>query len=127
MACSTSPESEPPCSFPGAGTFLDCSEDCWPGSARSRSSVSRHGSSLDRVGVFEAASVYRLAQPIGYWNGLAIFAGMGALLAVTFASRSRSVIVRAVCAAALVLLLPTFYFTFGRGDGSPLPPGLWPP
>jgi hypothetical protein len=69
----------------------------------------------DRVGVFEAASAYRLAQPIGYWNGLAIFAGMGALLAVAFASRSRSVIVRAVCAAALVLLLPTFYFTFGRG------------
>ena len=69
----------------------------------------------DRVGVFEAASAYRLAQPIGYWNGLAIFTGMGALLAVAFASRSRSVIVRAVCAAALVLLLPTFYFTFGRG------------
>jgi hypothetical protein len=69
----------------------------------------------DRVGVFEATSVYRLAQPIGYWNGLAIFAGMGALLAVVFAARSRSVLVRAACAAALVLLLPTFYFTFGRG------------
>ena len=69
----------------------------------------------DRVGVFEGASAYRLAQPIGYWNGLAIFTGMAALLAVAFASRSRSVIVRAVCAAALVLLLPTFYFTFGRG------------
>jgi hypothetical protein len=69
----------------------------------------------DRVGVFEAASVYRLAQPIGYWNGLAIFAGMGALLAMAFAGRSRSVLVRAACAAALVLLLPTFYFTFGRG------------
>jgi len=27
----------------------------------------------DRVGVFDATSVYRLAQPIGYWNGLAIF------------------------------------------------------
>jgi hypothetical protein len=69
----------------------------------------------DRVGVFEASSVYRLAQPIGYWNGLAIFAGMGALLAVAFAGRSRSILVRAGCAAALVLLLPTFYFTFGRG------------
>jgi hypothetical protein len=69
----------------------------------------------DRVGVFEATSVYRLAQPIGYWNGLAIFAGMGALIAVVFAARSRSILVRAACAAALVLLLPTFYFTFGRG------------
>ena len=69
----------------------------------------------DRVGVFDATSVYRLAQPIGYWNGLAIFAGMGALVALAFASRARSLPVRAACAAALVLLLPTFYFTFGRG------------
>jgi hypothetical protein len=78
----------------------------------------------DRVGVFEATSVYRLAQPIGYWNGLAIFAGMGALLAVAFAGRSRSVLVRAACAAALVLLLPTFYFTFGRGAWIALAAGV---
>ena len=69
----------------------------------------------DRVGVYDGASVYRLAQPIGYWNGLAIFTGMGALLALGFASRARSIVVRAVAAAAPVVLLPTFYFTFGRG------------
>jgi hypothetical protein len=69
----------------------------------------------DRVGVFDATAVYRLAQPIGYWNGLAIFMAMGALIALAFASRARSAVVRAACAAALVLLLPTFYFTFGRG------------
>jgi hypothetical protein len=68
----------------------------------------------DRVGVFDATSVYRLAQPIGYWNGLAIFTGMGALVAMALAARARSLVVRASCAAALVLLLPTFYFTFGR-------------
>ena len=69
----------------------------------------------DRVGVYDGTSVYRLAQPIGYWNGLAIFTGMGALVAVAFASRARSALVRAACAAALVLLLPTLFFTFGRG------------
>src|SRR5439155_2262388 len=69
----------------------------------------------DRVGVYDGTSAYRLAQPIGYWNGLAIFTGMGALIALGFACRSRSVLVRAACAVAPVLLLPTFYFTFGRG------------
>ena len=69
----------------------------------------------DRVGVYDGTSVYRLAQPIGYWNGLAIFTGMGALVALAFACRSRSVIVRAASAVAPVLLLPTVYFTFGRG------------
>ena len=69
----------------------------------------------DRVGVYDGTSVYRLAQPIGYWNGLAIFTGMGALVALAFACRSRSLPVRAASAVAPVLLLPTFYFTFGRG------------
>jgi O-Antigen ligase len=78
----------------------------------------------DRVGVFEAKTVYRLAQPIGYWNGLAIFCGMGALLALGFAARARTVLARAAGAAALVLLMPTLYFTFGRGPWIALAAGL---
>jgi hypothetical protein len=78
----------------------------------------------DRVGVFDATSVYRLAQPIGYWNGLAIFAGMGAVVAMAFSGRARSLVVRAACAAALVLLLPTFYFTFGRSAWIALATGV---
>jgi hypothetical protein len=78
----------------------------------------------DRVGVFDPTSVYRLAQPIGYWNGLAVFCGMGALLATAFAARHRSIAVRGICSAALVLLLPTFYFTFGRAAWIGLLAGL---
>jgi hypothetical protein len=69
----------------------------------------------DRVSVYDPTSVYRLGQPIGYWNGLAIFTAIGVLLALGFACRSQSLVVRAAAAPAPVLLLPTFYFTFGRG------------
>ena len=69
----------------------------------------------DRLGVYDGTGVYRLAQPIGYWNGLALFAAVGALLALGFATRSRSIAARSVSAALLVFLLPTLYFTFGRG------------
>ena len=69
----------------------------------------------DRVGVFDRTAVYRLAQPIGYWNGLAIFAALGALIAWGFAARARALSGRAAGAAVLVILLATFYYTFGRG------------
>jgi hypothetical protein len=78
----------------------------------------------DRIGVFDRTAVYRLAQPVGYWNGLAIFTAMGAVLAFAFAIRARSLPVRALCAAALVLLLPTLYFTFGRAAWIALAAGL---
>jgi hypothetical protein len=78
----------------------------------------------DRVGVFDPNAVYRLAQPIGYWNGLGVFAAMGALLALGLAARARAVPARAACAGLLVVLLPTLYFTFGRGAWIALGAGL---
>ncbi len=78
----------------------------------------------DRFGVYDGTGVYRLAQPIGYWNGLGVFVGMGALLAFGFAARARTVPVRAVCASLLVILLPTLYFTFGRAAWIALAVGL---
>jgi hypothetical protein len=78
----------------------------------------------DRVGAYDSTTVYRLAQPIGYWNGLALFTGIGALLAFAFAARARSTVSRAACAAVLVVLLPTFYFTYGRGAWIALAAGL---
>jgi tetratricopeptide (TPR) repeat protein len=78
----------------------------------------------DRIGVYDREAVYRLAQPIGYWNGLGIFAGMGALLALGFAARARSGAARAASAGVLVILLPTLYFTFGRAVWIALATGL---
>lgn len=78
----------------------------------------------DRIGVFDRTAVYRLAQPIGYWNGLGIFAAMGALIALGCAARARTLPARAASAGALVILLPTLYFTFGRGAWFALAAGL---
>ena len=68
----------------------------------------------DVVRVADSTATYRLAQPIGYWNGLSIFTVIGVLLAVGFAARGRSIGTRAAAAAVVVPLLVTFYFTFGR-------------
>ena len=78
----------------------------------------------DRVGVYDRSAVYRLAQPIGYWNGLGLFAAMGTLIALGFAARARTSAGRAAGAALLVLLLPTLYFTFGRAAWIALAIGL---
>jgi O-antigen ligase len=69
----------------------------------------------ERLGRFDPIAGYRLSEPLGYWNALGIFAAMGALLALGFAARGRLSITRALAAASLVVLLPTLYFTFGRG------------
>ncbi len=78
----------------------------------------------DRVGVYDRSAVYRLAQPIGYWNGLGLFAAMGALIALGFAARARTTAARAASAAILAVLLPTLYFTFGRAAWIALAIGL---
>jgi O-antigen ligase/polysaccharide polymerase Wzy-like membrane protein len=72
----------------------------------------------------EDISGYRLQEPIGYWNALAIFAAMGALLALGFAMDSRSTAIRALAGASLVILVPTLYFTFSRGGWLALGLGL---
>jgi O-antigen ligase len=69
----------------------------------------------DRLGVYDPIGVYRLAEPLGYWNGLGIFVAMGLLLALGVAAREGSTVLRAVAAAIFVVLMPTLYFTFSRG------------
>jgi hypothetical protein len=78
----------------------------------------------ERLGVFDPVAGYRLSEPIGYWNGLGIFAGVGSLLALGFAARSPLRIVRALAASSLLVTLPTTYFTFSRGSWIALSVGL---
>jgi hypothetical protein len=69
----------------------------------------------DRLGVFDPVAVYRLSTPVGYWNALGLLAAMGTLLALGALVWVRSGGARAGAGAALVVLLPTQYFTFSRG------------
>lgn len=58
---------------------------------------------------------YRLARPVGYWNGLGIVVACGACLAVGLVAGSGPRLVRSAAAAACVPLALTLYFTFSRG------------
>ena len=78
----------------------------------------------DRVGSFDSYVGYRLSEPIGYWNALAVFVAIGIVVAVGLAARARALVVRALSAASLVLLFPVLYFTFGRGGWIALAAGL---
>ena len=78
----------------------------------------------DHIGVFDPIAVYRLSEPVGYWNTMGLVAGMGAILAFGFASRARYAAVRALAAASLVPFVATAYFTFGRAALLTLGAGL---
>jgi O-Antigen ligase len=68
-----------------------------------------------RIGSYDSLAVYRLSTPIGYWNGLGVFAAIGAVVALGFAARGTRPVTRALAAASLLVLVPTIYFTFSRG------------
>jgi hypothetical protein len=78
----------------------------------------------ERLGVFDPVAGYRLSEPLGYWNALGIFAGLGVLLAFGLASRSDSLVLRCLAAASLLVLLPTVYFTFSRASWIAIGVGL---
>ena len=69
----------------------------------------------ERLGLFDPLAGYRLSEPLGYWNGLGVFAAMGALLAVGLVARSSASAVRPIAAASLPVLCTTLYFTYSRG------------
>jgi hypothetical protein len=69
----------------------------------------------ERLGQIDDLAANRLHQPLGYWNAVGVFAVMGTLLALAFAAQARNLLGRTLAAATLPILLPTLYFTFGRG------------
>ena len=66
----------------------------------------------------------RLAEPVGYWNGLGLLAAMGILLAFGLAAHGHGRIVRALASASAVPLSLSLYFTFSRGAWGALAVGL---
>ena len=50
----------------------------------------------DRIGTYDRLAVYRLADPVGYWNGLGVLAAMGSLLALGIAARAERTWARAL-------------------------------
>jgi hypothetical protein len=64
----------------------------------------------------DAVARYRLFEPVGYWNGLGLFAALGILLALGLVTGPTARIeLRALASAALVVLPVTLFFTFSRG------------
>jgi O-Antigen ligase len=64
---------------------------------------------------FPPSDGYQLQAPIGYWNGLAILAAVGALAALGLAAEAEPRALRAGAAAAVPPLVLCVYFTFSRG------------
>jgi hypothetical protein len=84
--------------------------------------VGRLFPSLHAVGGI--ADTGRLAEPVGYWNGLGILAAMGAILAVGLAAHTRPVAGRIAAACALPAVTVALYFTYSRGAWIALAFGL---
>lgn len=62
-------------------------------------------------------SGYRLFEPVGYWNSLGMFAGMGILLAFGLVTEPTVGRARRVVASLTLVILPlVLFFTFSRGS-----------
>lgn len=61
------------------------------------------------------ADTGRLAEPVGYWNGLGILAAMGAIVALGLAAGARTLPGRIAAALTLPVVVTAMYFTFSRG------------
>jgi hypothetical protein len=73
---------------------------------------------------FPPVDGYQLQEPIGYWNGLAVVASIGALIAAGFVAELRVRWLRVAAGAVCPLLLVALYLTFSRGGWLALAAGI---
>ncbi len=78
----------------------------------------------EQLGSLDPVAGYRLADPLGYWNGLGLYCAAGVLLALGLAARRCHRELRALAAATMPVLATTLYFTFSRGAWVALAFGL---
>jgi O-Antigen ligase len=78
----------------------------------------------ERFGEYDPIGVYRLSEPVGYWNALGVLAAFGLVLAVSLVARAQNLAVRLAAAGSTVPLALTLYFTFSRGAWLALLAGL---
>lgn len=69
----------------------------------------------DLPSFFGENSARRLSYPLNYWNGLAAFAAMGLPLLLRAATDARTLVMRAVAAAAVPLVALCVFLTASRG------------
>src|SRR5262249_39040453 len=67
------------------------------------------------TGQFLETARERLSYPLDYWNGLASLIGIGLPLALVIAARAKSILVRALAAAAMPAMMLALLFTLSRG------------
>jgi O-Antigen ligase len=77
----------------------------------------------DHAGAPDVVAGYRLARPIGYWNGLGIYAAIGLAIALGMAGVTKRT-VRLAFALPIPILATTLYFTYSRGATIALAVGL---
>jgi O-Antigen ligase len=71
--------------------------------------------SADQTALFIDDSRERLSYPLNYWNGMAALVAIGMPLLLHLATGARTIVVRALAAAALPAMVLTIFLTLSRG------------
>ncbi len=72
--------------------------------------------SADQTALFLDDSRERLSYPLNYWNGLGALIAVGIPLLLQVSAAAKTVVVRALAAAALPAMMLAIFFTLSRGS-----------